>query len=331
MALPMTASAHVKWFASYDVTKPPKHLADVITAVFLGVLSLSLFLLFLMFLADGYVARRWPRVESSGSSFEGVQEKVVRLGTGAYFLCIWTLGLYILTPELHTKQTWVFGVQFLIAFCAAWRRTCIISALGVGVLYVYGVTQYGFFHMLDYVYFLGLGIFVASVSLSAERLSRLRIPAMIGCLAFSVMWTAIEKLLYPQWTQQVLEKKPHLAMGMHFGTFIVFAAFIEFSLAFYLATGRGLLRLGALVLLVIFVSAMPEFGARDVVGHIPIAAILSVPFLAGDSALQRFWRLPQRGIVINATATCLLYVVTLAAFVGMYYGVQWIEYRPIAG
>lgn len=119
-------------------------------------------------------------------------------------------------------------------------------------------------------------------------------------------------------------------MGMPFGFFIVVAAFVEFTLAFYLATGRGMLRLGALILIVVFLSAMPTFGARDIVGHIPIAAMLAVPFLAGDSVLQRFWRWPRRGIVFNAAVTCLLYVVTLAAFIGMYHAVQWIEYRPSA-
>lgn len=261
----------------------------------------------------------------------GAQEKLVRLGTGAFFLCTWTIGLNILTPELHTQTGWIFSVQFITAVCTVWRRTCIISALGIGVLYVYGLTQYGLFHMLDYVYFLGLAVFLAFTSVSLGRLSQMRIPAMAGCLAFSLMWTAIEKLLYPQWSQQLMVKHGHMMMGMNFGLFIILAAFVEFTLAFYLATGRGMLRLGVFALLFVFISAMPEFGPLDVVGHFPLVAILGVPFMGGASALQRFWRLPQRGIGFNAAATCLLYVITLAAFLGLYYGVQWIEYRPISG
>ncbi len=255
----------------------------------------------------------------------------MRLGTGTFFLCIWTLGLYILTPELHTKQTWVFGLQFLIAMGAASRRTCILSALGITTLYVYALTQYGFFHMLDYVYFLGLAFFLAFASLSNQRLSRMRIPVMTGCLAFSLMWTAVEKLLYPQWTRQILVKNPHLALGINFSLFVVIAAFVEFTLAFYLATGRGLLRLVAVALLFVFISAMPAFGPRDIVGHFPLVAMLGVPLMAGDSLLQRFWRLPHRGITFNAAAMCLLYIVTLVTFVGAYYGVQWLEYRPLGG
>ena len=115
-------------------------------------------------------------------------------------------------------------------------------------------------------------------------------------------------------------------MGLPPALFIVIAGFVEFTLAFYLATGRGLLRLGSLVLLVVFVAAMPEFGHRDVVGHLPLVAILVIPLIGGCSALQRFWRLSNRGIVLNAASACLLYTLAMATFFLAYYGVQWLEY-----
>jgi len=206
----------------------------------------------------------------------------------------------------------------------AWPGTCAVSAAGICVLYAYGVDQYGFFHMLDYVYFLGMAAYLALTSFPDARWHRLRTPLMCGCLAFSLIWTAIEKLLYPQWSQQLMLKHAGMMMGMPFGLFILIAAFVEFTLAFYLATGRALLRLGAVALLLLFISAMPEFGARDVVGHFPLVAILSVPFLTGCSALQRFWRLPSFGIAANAAMTCLLYAAVLSAFLLLYGGVQQI-------
>ncbi len=109
---------------------------------------------------------------------------------------MWSLGRDILTPELHTQSTWIFTIQFLSAFCVAWRRTCVLSAVSLCVLYSYALTQYGLFHMLDYVYFLGIAVFLAGVSL--PRLSQIRVPVMTGALAFSIMWTAIEKFVYPQ-------------------------------------------------------------------------------------------------------------------------------------
>ena len=327
MLLPAALSAHVKWFCSYDVMQPTKPLQQVINEYFLAILGGFTFLLFMAFCVDGWVAKRWPRFESANSVFAGSQEKLVRLGMGAFFLCTWTIGLNILTPELHNQAKWVLAVQFVTAICTASKRTCVVSALGITMLYIYAVTQYGIFHMLDYVYFLGLAAYLGLTSFPRLQLLRLRIPIMTGCLAFSLMWTAIEKLLYPQWSQQLMNKHAHMMMGMNFNAFIVLAAFVEFTLAFYLATGRGLLRFGAIALLFVFISAMPEFGPLDVVGHFPLVAILGVPLLAGDSSLQRFWRLPQFGAIANAAATCGLYVVTLIVFLFLYHGTQWLEYH----
>lgn len=246
LLLPGVLSAHVKWFCSYDVTEPTKPLLAVMSANFFSVLSVFVTLLFLVFCVDGWVAKRWPRFESANSVFVDAQEKLVRLGMGAFFLCTWNIGLNILTPELHTQSAWIFVVQFVTAIATAWRRTCIVTALGIGVLYLYGVSQYGFFHMLDYVYFLGLAAYLAFTSLPSQRLLQLRIPIMTGCLAFSLMRTAIEKLLYPQWSQQLMTKHGHMMMGMNFDIFIVIAAFVEFTLSFYLAIGRGMLRFGSI-------------------------------------------------------------------------------------
>jgi hypothetical protein len=319
----------VKWFAHYDVTKRPEPFVQVATGTFFLIFAAFSATLFLGFLIDGWVGKRWPKATSAGSTFTGAHEKWVRLGMGAFLLCMWTIRLDILTPELHTHVAWVFAIQFLSAFCVAWRRTCIFSALGLIVLYFYAVTQYGLFHMLDYVYFLGIAMFLVGISI--RKLSHIRVPAMIGGLAFSIMWTAIEKFVYPQWTAQILQKHASMAMGMPSALFIIIAGFVEFTLAFYLATGRGMLRLGSLILLIVFIAAMPEFGQRDIVGHLPLVAILGVPFVGGHTALQRFWRLSSRGVVVNAVAACLLYTVSLACFFLAYYGVQWLEYPQSGG
>ena len=133
MLLPTIASAHVKWFSSYDVMKAPKALPNVVSSGFFIAFSAFVTLLFAVFVLDGWVAKRWPGFESLGATLTGAPEKLVRLGTGAFFLCTWTVGLNILTPELHTQAGWIFGIQFIVAICTAWRRTCILSALGIAL------------------------------------------------------------------------------------------------------------------------------------------------------------------------------------------------------
>lgn len=329
LTLPGVVSAHVKWFAHYDEATRPMAFAEVASSTFFLLFAAFVTMVFFGFLLDGWVARRWPRLGSLGSSLVAVQEKWVRLGMGAFLLCIWDLGLNILTPELHTKMTWVFTIHFLSAFCLAWRPTCVVAAFGIVALYVVGIVQYGFFHMLDYVFFLGLAVFLAGVTV--RRLVPIRQAVMTGSLAFSIMWTAIEKFVYPQWTEQILSKHSTMALGMPFSVFTLVAAFVEFTLAFYLATGRGLLRLGALALMLVFVMAMPEFGRLDVVGHLPLVAILGIPLVGGGSALQRMWPLPRGGGWRNAGAVCVLYTVALGVFFAAYYGVQALEYGRVAG
>ena len=328
VAYPMGVSAHVKWFANYNENMRPIPFSDVATPSFLLIYTGFVVIFFLGLLADAWLTKRWPGLTSAGETFLGFQEKWVRLGVGAFLLCMWSSHLNILTAELHTKMAWVFTIQFISAFCIAWRRTCILSSFGICVLYLYALTQYGFFHMLDYVYFLGLAVFLAGVTL--PKLAQIRVQVMTAALAFSVMWTAIEKFVYPQWTNQVLQAHPGMAVGLPFSLVIIIAGFVEFTLAFYLVIGRGLLRVGSLILLLVFVVAMPEFGYRDVVGHIPLVAILMVPFVGGDTTLQRFWRLRERPILSCAALACVLYTASLMVFFLAYYGVQWMEY-PHAG
>ena len=149
-----------------------------------------------------------------------------------------------------------------------------------------------------------------------------RLPVLGASLGFSLMWTAVEKFLYPQWTAQILMAHPNLTAGLPVAMVIVIAGFVEFSLAFYLVTGRALLRLGATALIVVFVSAIPEFGMLDSVGHLPIVAILLAVILRGTTPLQDRLRLAGRGPLTNALAVCGLFVVALGGMMAMYYGLQ---------
>lgn len=326
IAVPVPAFSHVKWFCAYDVTKSPSVLATVLTPNFFACLGAFILAIFLGFLADDWIVRRWPGLTSTGASWKEAEDKLIRLAMGAFFLCMWNTGGKILTPELYSNVAWISFVQFAIAVFLIWRRTCIISALGIGALYGLGIAEYGVFHMLDYVYFLGLAAYLALISFAPARMSQVRVPLLTGCLAFSLIWTAMEKMGYPQWSHQLMAKHGHMMMGLNFNLFIIIAAFVEFSLAFYLATGRGLLRFGVLALLMLFISAMPEFGHLDVVGHIPLVGILGVSLFRGSSRLQDGLRLSKHGIALNAAAISFVYVAALGTFLAMYYGVWWMEY-----
>ena len=67
---------------------------------------------------------------------------------------------------------------------------------------------------------------------------------------------------------------------------------------------------------------MPEFGALDTVGHLPLVAALLVVVLHGPTPLQRVFYPRQAGPVATAAWTGGLYVLSIAVIMAAYYAVQ---------
>lgn len=299
-----------------------------------AILAAFVLLVFFGFLIDGSFARRWPWLASSGRATAEIEEKLVRVATGAFFLLLWDKGAVvlwergdaILTPELMAGAGWMGAVQLAVAGAVVWRRTCVLAAAGICLLYGYGVIQFGVFHMTDYLFFPGIAAYLALTSVGTPNAKRLRVPLLSAGLAFGLMWTAIEKFVYPDWTLFVVAEHPDLAFGFPWPFVVVMAGFVEFTLAFFVMTGRGLVRFGAAGYAAIFLAAVPEFGHLDAVGHIPIVGILAVVCLHGASPLQRLFRIQNHEPMINALAVSGLYLASLTAFFAMYYGLQRAEY-----
>ncbi len=333
-AVPMPAQAHVKWFTFTNVHTPPVALEKVLSPVFLSVLLLFCLLVFLGFLLDGWIARRFPGAVSSGAVHARAEQHLMRAATGGYLLYISSVGTVLLTPELRTQDTWPAAVQFLAALFLLWRPTTMLSGLVLLALFGDAVARFGVFHLTDYVFVPCLATYLISLSVGPPWLVRFREPMLTAGLAFSLAWTAIEKLLYPQWTDAVIATHPSIALGLPLGFVVVMAAFVEFTLAFYLVTGRGLLRLGALGYALIFLAAMPAFGRLDVFGHLTIIAVLWIVVLRGSTTMQDGVHLargrrdsvgtPHSGRLLAADAAwiLLLYLGTLIFFFVGYYTLQ---------
>ena len=320
--IPVPASAHVKWCTVTNVNDAPVPILTVLSPTFLIVLALFTTLVFLGFLLDGAVARRFPSIVTSGLAHAQQEERLVRVATGAYFICSAYAGRTILTPELQTGNPRIPVLQFAIAFALAWRPTCVLAGLGILALYAIAIEQYGAFHLTDYVFIPCLAVYLGSLSLRSRHLRAIREPVLVAGLAFSLAWTGIEKFLYPQWTSAVITMHPSIALGLPFSLVTVIAGFVEFTLAFYLVTGRGLLRLGGAGYALIFVAAMPAFGRIDVYGHLIILSILAIVALRGVTPMQNALRLTGGGLVTDSVRIVGLYAVTLIVFFISYYAMQ---------
>ena len=336
LAAPGRADAHVKWFCGViDLRAPPKSLAAVLSPMFLTRGLAFLLLVTAGSAVDFCLSRRWPNLQRGSVRLDFVEDAVVRLGLAGYMvgLCAdlavvpWSPAGYgaILTPELFVDNRIISAVQVLIAFSLVLRRTCPLAGFGIIGLYVFGIARYGVFHMTDYVFFLGLAVYLI---LDWPRLDRRfslrswRVPILVGSLAFSLMWTAIEKFLYPGWTDIVLALYPSVAMGFPPSFVTLTAGFVEFTLAFYLLVGHSLLRPGAFLFMLIFIVAIPEFGILDAVGHLPIIAIFLVVIIHGVSRLQPLVRPRGIRVVRSAASVAGLYLGILVTETAMYYGLQ---------
>jgi hypothetical protein len=325
--LPSPARAHVKWFAPFDVAEPPMPISAVLSDHFLLVFAGFALLIAASFALDR-LAARWGRSGALASlrGRDEIEERLLRAGTGAFFMALFTAGGVILTPELKTSAEWPAWLQLGIAASMVSKRSCALGAAGIVALYGYGAALYGAFHIADYPFFLGIAAYLALTSCPPGRLRSLRMPVLQAAFCASLMWAAVEKWAYPQWTFPLLETRPWLTFGLLPSDFMVLAGFVEFAFAFHILTGFGLVRLGVLGLGAIFAAAVLDFGKLDAIGHLPLMATMAAMFVHGPTPLQRRLHDIRRGLLAEARRAGLAFAAAVCVFVSAYYGLQRAEY-----
>src|SRR4051812_20559203 len=103
--LPAPASAHVKWFAPYDVSVPPAAIRQVLAPHFLLMFAGFTLLVLGGFVLDRLAARAGREIVRL-ERCEEAEERLLRAGTGAFFVALFATGGVILTPELRTAASW---------------------------------------------------------------------------------------------------------------------------------------------------------------------------------------------------------------------------------
>ncbi len=292
-----SASAHIKWFAHYDVAQQPIVLKQVFVAQF-GYLTL----VSIVGLLVGGVLESTPVGESMLRALDRVTavlerntELMFRAGCGFFFIAIWSAGNIILTPELHSRSVVIGAIQLAIALGVLWRRTMPLSGVGIAVLYAIGVWKYGIFHMADYPIFLGIAVYIAMTGLQRDFFGIRAVDIVRWSAGVTLMWASIEKWAYPEWSYSLLSHHPQLDMGFSPEFFMRAAGAVEFTLAFALMWTPLVRRVAAIMLTSMFVSAVFDFGKIDLIGHSMIVVVLVA--IAADSnrksdVVQYPWLLP---------------------------------------
>jgi len=280
---PFTAYAHVKWFAAWSFDDSPVTLGDILTPIFLGLAALTVAGLVIAVFIDHRLrdSRLYQRIEGW---FDGRREfapLVLRIGLGMTLVLAWADDR-LLTPDLALSHPVWGWIQFGLALLLIFPRATAIAGAGTLGLYVVGIVEHGAFYMLDYFIFVGVGVYLMTVYAKNPRLHSLRIPALYFGVGFSLMWVAIEKIIYPQWGLGVLAANPQLTLGLDANFFLLSAGFVELALGYLLIIGL-LERPLAVVITLVFFTTTLVFGKVEVIGHTIIHAALIVFLLEGTS------------------------------------------------
>lgn len=274
------APAHVKWFEAYEVSAEP---VPVWTTLALPYFWLGVGLVLALFLITTLLERRAPGLAAT-RGLDWATRPLREHADGfmiavlaAFFVALFAVGGTYLTPELKTGAGWVPWSQLVIALLVIPRRTRPLAALCIVLLWALTLRDYDFFHLLDYLA-LGLGLagYLLIAGLPDGRWHDRRFAVLRWGIALALMWSSMEKFMYPQWFLPLLEEKPFLAFGIPFGPYTTMAGVAEFTLGFGLLWTPLVRRLSAAALFLLMFAAVYPFGRVDLIGHATILASLLV-------------------------------------------------------
>ena len=230
------AFAHVKWFEAYEVAQSP---VPILTTLSLPSFWLGMGLVLAFFIATTLLERRAPGVAVSrgldaatGPLRENADQFLIAV-LFAFFVALFAVGGSYLTPELKTDSELIPWAQLVIALLVIPRRTRPVAAIAIVLLWLVAMRQYDLFHLYDYLA-LGLGLagFLLLSGMKDGAWHDRRFAVLRWGVALALMWSSMEKFMYPQWFLPLLEQKPFLAFGIPFGPYTTMAGVAEFTLGF---------------------------------------------------------------------------------------------------
>jgi hypothetical protein len=140
----------------------------------------------------------------------------------------------------------------------------------------------------------------------------------------TLIWAAVEKFAYPDWTYGMLSANPAMLMGMQPDYFMVLAGFVEFNLAFILLGAASIAaRVVAVGFQSIFMLAVLQFGLIDAIGHLMIIAILFVLFFRGPTRSRYILVLREKSVWMEAYFMTGLYFLAFVMIFIAYYGLHY--------
>ncbi|MFD0589645.1 hypothetical protein ACFQZE_16770 [Paenibacillus sp. GCM10027627] len=298
---------HVKWFVR-DQDWTPQGLSHIITPTFLFWLVFTMSVLLITSILD-------PKIEKIGfvhkthlflDKLKRYQFPILRIGVGIGLLLQLVTGTY-LAPTLVPAHWGVYVLLVIAILGLLHQRTLIISGAAITTLYIIAIMTYGLFHMLDYMFYIGIIYYLLAANTKWHAASATMLYFFTGV---SLAWLAMEKLTLAKLACSLMHEYGIASLGFTVEDFVLISAFIEMALAWAFIAGI-MNRFTALMLTGLFLTTTAIFGITEIIGHAIVHTLLIV-FLVGGredrTTLFRFFKKPIiRHLVFTFSFAVLLF------------------------
>lgn len=277
---PLVTNAHVKWFTEKE---PEKVFIENILSTEFIVLSLLIALLLALLSQWIPLLMKIPGVsqlDTKLDSYRKYSRYILKYGTAAA-LILQVLNGTMFAPEFtifHSWQTFVMWIIIMTLLIPHHIATKIAAAMML-VLFIYIWSYTGWFHMLDYGFYLAI---IGVLLVGRTKLETSGFPLLYLGTGLSLCWVAVEKWVYPMMTTDIIHRHHVPTFGFEPELFVILSAFIEFVVGYLLVVGI-LNRLLAVVVTILFVLTTTIFGYTEVVGHGMIHIVLIIFIIEGIS------------------------------------------------
>lgn len=329
--MPASSQAHVKWFFPYDLSEPPLPIGEVITPAFIYMFLVSTACIYAFFWVDRYFFRTDFMVKQLGGLRINEDQAfwIMRGSASLVFLALFVFGMmgssFYLTPELATDNPIVSWAHLAMAAFALFRPTVPLAGVGIFALYGMAMRDYGVFHLLDYLIFVGIAVYFFLSFRTGPTWTRSRYVTLFALAGLTLLWASIEKWGYPGWTYPLLRKDTSLLMGLTPEFYMLLAGFVEFNITFILLSSVSIAsRFIALALNAVFILAIFKFGLIDAVGHLMIIAVLLILVARGPTNARYFLVLSDKSLWTEAYFMTGLYMLAFNVVFISYYGLYFL-------
>ncbi len=312
------AEAHVKWFTDGSYADRPLRLGEVLEGKsFFTLFGISLITVVFGVWVDSRISRTswYQQADNWLDARKNYAIITMRFAAAMVLILSWQSNAMIVpTIPIPPEYQWVGWFQFVLAFFLLIPRLVPLGGLGMVVIWMIGNITLHPFHMLDYLIFAGVGLFLMMATYKKGRFKDAGLVVLYVTVGFSLCWVALEKFVYPNWSLFLIKEHPTLAMGLNFDFFLKSVGFVEFGLGFLLLVCL-LQRPLAIIITIVFFITSSIFGKVEIIGHTLIHGALIVFLLEGPGSFyirlrNRFAKVWARMGFTAVNFTLLFFVIT---------------------